>query len=395
MKFTKTAIDQLAITDGRKERIEWDDDVPGFGIRLREGGSKSFIVQYRIGGRGGKQGRETLGNIKKFNSIDAARKAARTVLEAAGSGQNPRAIREEAERKIAQAVTPLIDRYLAAKKSGWSAKYLEDVTRSLKVYFRRLHAKALTEIKRDHVSEELATIQRNHGGTSRNRARSHLSSFFNWAIGEGLCETNPAEKTNKAPEISRDRALSDAELRALWNCLDGAVFSEDERDLVRLMILTLQRESQLGMLRSNEVSDEGKRLTWLRARTKNKGFSKHIMPIGPMAQEIVAKRDGRDFLFGKAESGFTTYTHLKDKIDEIVKFNEHWVLHDIRRTGKTAMAEHIDVRHEVSEAILNHGKKDMDKVYNNAQYVQQKLEAITKWESYVLRAVSEDTALAA
>ncbi|QOG17525.1 tyrosine-type recombinase/integrase [Bradyrhizobium sp. SEMIA] len=396
MKLTKTSIDQLSLPSDKKDLIHWDDELPGFGVRIREGGSKTYVVQYRIGGRGGKQGRETIGSITKFNTIDAARKAARSVLELAEGGQSPRSVREQAERKHTQALPPLFERYLLAKKAGWSESYHDDVARSLRVYFKKLHAKSLSEITRTIVSDELATIQSERGGTTRNRARSHLSAFFNWVIGEGLCENNPAEKTNKAPEIARDRALSSAELQRLWHCLDDDQFSADERDLVRLMILTLQREDQIGSLRVVEIDDEGRRLTWARARAKNKGFAKHMMPIGPRAQAILAKRDlhERTFVFGRWDTGFANYTHLKEKIDAIVKFNEGWWFHDIRRTGKTVMSEDLDVAHEVSEAILNHGKKDMDKVYNNAQYLRQKREAITAWEGHVLAVVRGQALLA-
>lgn len=91
----------------------------------------------------------------------------------------------------------MTERYLTAKKSGWSESYSGDVERSLKVYFKKLHSKALTEINRTHVYDELAVIQKERGDTTRNRARSHLSAFFNWGIGEGLCECNPVEKTKR------------------------------------------------------------------------------------------------------------------------------------------------------------------------------------------------------
>jgi integrase len=237
------------------------------------------------------------------------------------------------------------------------------------------------------------TIQKERGDTTRNRARSALSSFFNWAIGEGLCENNPVERTNKAPEISRERALSDAELRKVWLSLDADVFSDDERDLMQLMILTLQRENQIGDLRVEEIGNGGKRLTWRRERAKNKGFATHVIPLGPLSQAIIAKRkfQDREYVFGRWDTGFANYTHLKEKIDDLVKFNEGWWFHDIRRTGKTAMREHLGVEHEVSEAILNHGKKDMGKVYNNAQYLRQKLGALTKWEQYVMALVRGET----
>jgi integrase len=392
MKFTKSKIEKLSLPSGKTDHIEWDDELPGFGIRIRESGARYYIAQYRLGT---KQGRETIGKVAAID-LDAARKKARAILELAELGRSPRAVREEMQRRIAQAITPLIDRFLLANKSGWSDKYHKDTERALKVYFKKLHARGLTEITRSDVADELAAIQKERGDTSRNRARAALSAFFNWAIGEGLCEFNPVEKTNKAPEISRDRELSKSELRRLWNAVDGDGFSQDERDVMRLMILTLQREAQIGDLRVSEIDMSHKLLTYQRGRVKNKQGGKHIIPLAPLAYGIIAKRDlaDREFVFGKWDSGFANYTHLKEKLDEIVKFNEAWVFHDLRRTGKTAMSEHLDVSSEVSEAVLNHGKKDMDKVYNNAQYIRQKLDAITKWESYVMDAVRGKAALA-
>src|SRR6202012_4027321 len=108
--------------------------------------------------------------------------------------------------------------------------------------------------------------------------RAALSSFFNWAIGEGLCYYNPVEKTNKAPEVARDRELSKSELRRLWNAVEGDGFTQDERDVIRLMILTLQRESQIGDLKVSEIDLRDKRLTYPRGRVKNKLSGKHVVP---------------------------------------------------------------------------------------------------------------------
>jgi hypothetical protein len=120
MKFTKTNIEKLSLPPGKKDHIEWDDDLPGFGVRIREGGSKSYVVQYRIGsGRGARHGRESIGAIAKFNTIDDARKRARDVLGIADSGQNPKVIRQEQQRRVEQVIVPIMDRYLDARKGGW------------------------------------------------------------------------------------------------------------------------------------------------------------------------------------------------------------------------------------------------------------------------------------
>jgi integrase len=227
-----------------------------------------------------------------------------------------------------------------------------------------------------------------------NRSRSALSKFFNWAIGEGFCRHNPVDKTNKAKEVARDRALGNGELKAVWHAVHGEDFSKDERDVFHLMILTLQRESQIGQLKFTEINFDERRLDFPRSSVKNKSAGRHLIPIAPHAYKIIESRraDNRKTLFGKWDTGFANYTHLKEKIDAIAKLNEHWIFHDLRRTGKTAMSEDLEVIGEVSESILNHAKKDMDKVYNNATYLKQKLAALTKWEEHVLNVVGAQPA---
>ena len=61
MKFTLGSVRGIGLPKGKKDHIEFDDDVPGFGLRLREGGSRTWIFQYRIGS---KQRRMVLGNAK-------------------------------------------------------------------------------------------------------------------------------------------------------------------------------------------------------------------------------------------------------------------------------------------------------------------------------------------
>lgn len=385
MKFTKANVAALKLPAGKTDHIEFDEGMPGFGVRIRESGAKYFIAQYRVGT---KQGRETIGNVAKIN-LDDAQARAKRIFDLAASGVNPATVKAETERKVSQRIVPLIERFLAAKKSGWSEKYYGDTHRALFTYFKGLHSKSLTDISRADVATELATIQKERGDTSRNRARAALSGFFNWAIGEGECENNPVEKTNKAPENERDRALSKNELRRLWDALSDETISSDERDLVQLMVLTLQRETQIGDLKVTELNLDDTRIEFPKKRVKNKKGGKHIIPLAPIALKIVKRRklEGRAMVFGKWDTGFANYTHLKEKIDAIVKYNEPWVFHDIRRTGKTAMSEDLDVMHEVSESILNHSKKDMDKVYNNANYLRQKLSALTAWEQFVMQAV--------
>ena len=85
---------------------------------------------------------------------------------------------------------------------------------------------------------------------ARNRARSALSAFFGWAITEGLVDVNPVVGTAKLHEGgSRERVLTQDELRQLFAALAPGRFA----DLVRLLLLTGQRRTEIGNLTWSEV----------------------------------------------------------------------------------------------------------------------------------------------
>jgi integrase len=385
VKFTETNVKSFKLPAGKSDHIEFDETMPGFGLRVRGSGAKYYVAQYRVGT---KSGRTTLGNASKVTLVDA-KMHAKKMFDLAAQKINPSTQRTKAAAKASQTLDRFIDPFLAVFRDEWAVKYYSDNERALRVHFKGLHGMALDDIQIADVALALAEIRKT-GTTTMNRARAALSKFFNWAIGEGFCKHNPVDKTNKAPEVQRDRELSPNELRRVWNALASDVFSDDERDVFKLMILTLQREGQIGNMKISEVNFDERRLEFPKKRVKNKKGGKHVIPLAPMAYEIISSRklDERTMVFGKWDTGFANYTHLKEKIDEIAKLNEPWHMHDIRRTGKTAMSEDLDVIGEVSESILNHSKKDMDKVYNNANYLKQKLAALTKWEDHVMRVVA-------
>ena len=391
VKFTEANVRSFKAPTGKSDHIEFDESMPGFGLRVRGSGRKYYIAQYRVGA---KSGRTTLGNASKITLADA-KIHARKVFDLAAAKINPATQRTKAAAKASQTFDRYIDSFLADFKAEWSEKYYNDNARALSVHFKRLHGMPLDDIQIANVADELTEI-RKIGATTMNRSRSALSKFFNWAIGAGLCKHNPVDKTNKAPEFQRDRELSQNELRRVWNALGGDVFSDDERDVVKLMILTLQREGQIGDMKVAEINFNERRIEFPKKRVKNKKGGKHIIPLAPIAYEIISSRqlDGRTMVFGKWDTGFANYTHLKEKLGEIAKFNEPWNFHDLRRTGKTAMSEDLDVIGEVSESILNHSKRDMDRVYNNANYLRQKLAALTNWEDYVMKIVGQKAIVA-
>ena len=51
VRFTEKTLAKIALPAGRAEMLVWDDDLPGFGVRLRSGGKRTWVAQYRLGSK--------------------------------------------------------------------------------------------------------------------------------------------------------------------------------------------------------------------------------------------------------------------------------------------------------------------------------------------------------
>jgi integrase len=400
MKLTKASIERLALPAGKSEAIIFDDDVPGFGLRLREGGSRTFIVQYALGGR---QRRMTLGAAKVLDAAKA-RDTARNLLAKVRLGQDPAADRAEARaRATDESLGTIVGRFLAWQERRVRARTFVDAKRYLERYWRPLHDLPLARISRATVALRLGKIAAEHGRVSADRARAALSAFFTWAIGEGLCDMNQVVGTNKHFDgaKSRDRVLTDGELVAIYRVLPDS----DYGAIVGLLILTGQRREEIGALRWSELDLQERVITLPPARTKNNRA--HDVPLSKPAFTILKScpvRAGRDLVFGEGPrngeareqgAGFQGWSKSKAALDVALHKQKvsigSWRLHDVRRTVATRMAE-LGVQPHVVEAVLNHvsgHKAGVAGVYNRSSYAVEKRAALDLWGKQV-QALIED-----
>src|SRR5262249_1435847 len=148
---------------------------------------------------------------------------------------------------------------------------------------------SLAQIDRRKIAVLLGEIEDASGAVSRNRARSALSAFFAWAITEGLLDANPVVGTAKASENgSRERVLTRDELRKLLHALGDDPFS----DIVRLLLLTGQRRTEMGGLVWSEVGLARKLIVLPPERTKN--GRQHELPLSRQALAIVERQPRRN-----------------------------------------------------------------------------------------------------
>src|SRR5215472_4407072 len=194
MKFSDTSIARFRLPLGKSEHIEFDDAMPGFGLRIRAGDKqehRTFIAQYKIGS---KHRRITLGNASKVTLADAQRRA-KIIFGKVADGKDPANEKAVARQVASHTLEAKIGDYLAVKVASMKPRSYSETKRHLETHWKPLHGLALASIGRANVAAQVSTIAKENGPVAANRSRASLSAFFRWAIGKGLCDHNPVAGT--------------------------------------------------------------------------------------------------------------------------------------------------------------------------------------------------------
>ena len=354
----------------------WDERVCGWGVRKQKRG----IFYYVRGRCAGRQVMHSIGRHGAPWTVETARAKALELLATLAAGTNPFA---DAESQADATFGSEVERYLVRKQASLAVRSYVEVRRHLRDYSMPLHKLPIGEIDRRTIAVLLGQAETASGAVSRNRLRSSLSAFWKWAIAEGLCESNPVLGTLKA-EVggSRDRVLSEEELRALWRGLGDNRFSE----ILRLLLLTAARRTEIGNLTWDEIDLARKLIVLPPQRTKNgRGLS---LPLSKQALAIVQRTPRRNttpFLFSDAR-GFGAWDQDKLRLDSRLGIAP-WRIHDLRRTAATGMAE-MGVLPHIVEAVLNHQsghKSGVAGIYNRARYADEMRTALQKWADHIDR----------
>lgn len=360
------------------------DRAPGLALRIRAAGSRKYVFFHRHGGRLQKH---TIGDASSWK-LDQARAEARRLRVKVDRGENPATERATKRADAALLFSTVARDYLGARRLEMRSRSLVECTRHLEKYWKPLHSMSVSAIDRTTVAVQLNALADGSGAVTANRARSTLSAMFAWAIGEGLCETNPVIGTNKRDEGgSRTRVLTDAELAAVWN----AAPDNDYGVIVKLLMLTAQRREEIGALEWSEIDMHAKLITLPASRTKNK--RPHEVPLAGAALTLIEnlpRRAGRSLVFGGGRGGWSGWSQSKRALDAVAGLSGGWTLHDLRRTAATRMAD-IGVLPHVIEAVLNHvggHKAGVAGIYNRSTYAAEKRAALELWASHLRVAIA-------
>ena len=236
-------------------------------------------------------------------------------------------------------------------------------------------ARAIADITRRDVRELLEKIAE-RAPVMANRVLAVTRKMFNFAIDQELIEVNPAARVTRpgGVEQSRDRVLSDDEVRAFWTACEG--LTPQMAAYYRLRLLTAQRGAEVGGMRWQDVDLSAGWWTISAAVAKNKRA--HRVPLAPSVVQMVEalapdveKRDG--FVLAGAR-GRRQQSEAATVFASIANFHGH----DLRRTAASRMTGGGVPRLTVSR-ILNHVETGVTAVYDRHSYDAEKHAALDWW----------------
>jgi hypothetical protein len=245
MKLIQKTVAALELPKGKSEAIFFDDDLPGFGLRIRVGGARAWVYQFKIGER---NRRLTLGSAAAVTPA-RARESANEIHAQVRLGRDPSAEKVEGRARAAETMAASLKNYLGFQRGHLKPRSMVELERHLMKNCKSLHGMQLAKIDRRAVAAKLSTIANEKGASTANHVRAALSGYFAWCIREGLLDNNVVIGTNTQAQKSRDRVLSDGELKRIWDALG----SDDYSTIVRLLMLTGQRTNEIGALHWSEI----------------------------------------------------------------------------------------------------------------------------------------------
>jgi integrase len=385
------------------KRVErWDGVVSGLGIRVTDTGAKSFVLNARYpGSPNHRSARRALGGYGEL-TLEQARNKARSWLELLGRGIDPRDELEERkraeQRKCAGTFASVAEDFVREKLSKERRGHDAEIALRREL-IPRWGARQIPEISRGDVKLMLEQVK----ARAPYQAHALLAlarRLFSWAIERerfGL-EHNPCDNINGKTFIGekppRTRHLSDAEIRAFWRACEELGYPHG--DLGRALLLTGTRHREMAAAPWSEF--DLAKATWTIDQSRFKSDSQHTVPLVPdmlaLLTELPRFKSG-PFLFstcyGKVATDITE--KVKAKIDAVMARElgvaevKPWRVHDLRRTVRTNLAA-MRIPDHIAEMVLGHGKKGLQRVYDQHQYETEMREALERWAARLRTIVS-------
>lgn len=389
-----TAATVAKIKPAEKRREIPDTMVKGLVLIVQPSGGKSWQVRYRSAGV---RRRLVLGSYPAVSLADA-RKGANAALLKVLEGRDPVAEREaniDAKLSDRDKIRPLIElfakRHLSTLKSGETVK--RELNRHVVAVWgdRDIH-----DITKRDVIDLFDGIADSGRVVTANRVRAYLNKFLGWCVERDILDISPAMGVKPAAkEKSRDRFLSDDEIRWFWKACESE--GQPWGCLGKMLLLTGQRVGEVVGMTDREITGD----LWHLSSDRTKNGRAHDVPLSDAARAVLRgveriKGDAGLFMTTNGRTPLSGFhkgrKRLAERMIEIASTDAgapveipHWTFHDLRRTAATGMAR-LGIAVRVTEAVLNHVSGTgggIVAIYQRHDYADEKREALDAWARFV------------
>lgn len=249
----------------------------------------------------------------------------------------------------------------------------------------------------DDVERLIRPIERKGFSTGR-LTLALLRKMYNWAVlpesaaipGDGPllsyaianpCRLYRLDKSNKPPPI--DRYLKDQEIAAIWHSLGGG----NPDRILKLQLLTGCRVSEVCDMTENELDRDA--MEWNIPAERSKNNRPHLVPLTANMLRLIGPPSNGYIFPSVSKSGHTTSSGPIQSIKRCCRFLgiENVCTHTMRRTFITNMAR-LNVPIEIRNRLTNHADQSVDGIYNQHDYLEQKRDALKKWDRQVNSIIS-------
>lgn len=364
MHLTDLAIRALPSPE-QGQKTYFDDALRGFGVRVSQGGAKSFVVMY-----GEARRLKTVGRYPD-KSLKDARAAAKAFL--AGDKPDPSRV------TVANAMTAFIAHCERNNKPRTVADYK-------RLLGRYLPSGRLAAISRAGL---LATLNKLAGvPAEQSHAMTAVSVFLNWCVATGQLHTNPLYGLRGLGSIrKRERVLSPAELKAVLT--HALAYPYPFGHIVALCITTGQRShAEIGTLQWHQIAADSIYLP----PSVTKNGREHLFPTAELTRDVLKTVPRTaDLLFpGRSGAPWKGWGKAKAAFDEGLEEVRPYTLHDLRRTFASVHAE-LGTPIHVLEKALNHisGRfAGVAGIYNRYTYFEEMTEACRAYEAHLQKIIA-------
>jgi integrase len=279
-ELTDKVIKDLPAPEGRN-RIKYDSELKGFGIRVTPAGAKSFILNYRT--RAGRERRFTIGQVDEGWKVRAARDEAEDIKAKLRSGYDPLA--EIEDERGAPTVAKLCERFKEEHLPKKRPATQQDYTRAIERYIEpALKHRKVADVDYSDVDGLHRKVTKEGGPYRANRVVAILSKMFNLAIKWKWCAANPAKGIERNPEPKRKRYLDGDELARLAEALNEHK-DQPAANIIRMLLFTGARRGEVLGARWDQfnldaVDKDGRpKPIWTKPGSETKQKTEHRVPL--------------------------------------------------------------------------------------------------------------------